>query len=328
MMALHAERLVGAGPLLRFDVHALTFYRGSRPARFVSIRTSVEDYWRLTKPRIWGLLVFTGVVAMVVAFRETPGASLSPSLLVIGTIALVLGSASAEVLTNYHDRDIDGMMKRTMKRALPAGRVKPRSALVFGLAMAAPSVLVPLFLINAVSAAFMLLGLLDNIVIYSLLLKRRSWLNIILGGISGGMPVLVGYSAVAGTVTPIALYMSALVIVWIPTHIWSLAIFNRKDYEAAKVPMLPIVFGDRIASICIAATSALLTVFSIAIFIVTPISIIYILTAVVLGGIVLLYSARLALTQSNKTAWTLFKLTSPYLAIIFLVLGLTVGATY
>ena len=285
----------------------------------------VEDYWRLTKPRIWGLLVFTGVVAMVVAFRETPGSLLSPRLLVIGTASLVLGSASAEVLTNYHDRDIDGMMKRTMKRALPAGRVKPRNALVFGLVMAAFSILVPLLLINTASAAFMLLGLLDNIVVYSLLLKRRSWLNIILGGISGGMPVLVGYSAVAGTVTPIALYMSALVIVWIPTHIWSLAIFNRKDYEAAKVPMLPIVFGDKIASICIAATSALLTVFSIAIFVVTPVSIIYILTAVVLGGVVLLYSAKLALTQSNKTAWTLFKLTSPYLAVIFLVLGLTVG---
>ena len=293
----------------------------------MSRRARMEDYWRLTKPRIWGLLVFTGVVAMIVAFRETAGASLTPSLLATGTASLVLGSASAEVLTNYHDRDIDGMMKRTMKRALPAGRVKPRSALVFGLVMAVASVLVPLLLINAVSAAFMLLGLIDNIVVYSLVLKRRSWLNIILGGISGGMPVLVGYSAVAGTVTPIALYMSALVIVWIPTHIWSLAIFNRSDYEAAKVPMLPIVFGDRIASICIAGTSALLTVFSVAIFIVTPISIVYILTAVVLGGVVLLYSAKLALTQSNKTAWTLFKLTSPYLAVIFLVLGLTVGVT-
>ena len=293
----------------------------------MSRRARMEDYWRLTKPRIWSLLVFTGVVAMIVAFRETAGASLTPSLLATGTASLVLGSASAEVLTNYHDRDIDGMMKRTMKRALPAGRVKPRSALVFGLVMAVASVLVPLLLINAVSAAFMLLGLIDNIVVYSLVLKRRSWLNIILGGISGGMPVLVGYSAVAGTVTPIALYMSALVIVWIPTHIWSLAIFNRNDYEAAKVPMLPIVFGDRIASICIAGTSALLTVFSVAIFIVTPISIVYILTAVVLGGVVLLYSAKLALTQSNKTAWTLFKLTSPYLAVIFLVLGLTVGFT-
>jgi protoheme IX farnesyltransferase len=291
------------------------------------MQSKIEDYWRLTKPRIWGLLVFTGVVAMIVAYRETPGSSLSPSLFAVGTVALVLGSASAEVLTNYHDRDIDGIMKRTMKRALPAGRVRPGNALVFGLVMAALSILVPLFLINSISAGFMLVGLIDNIVIYSLLLKRRSWLNIILGGISGGMPVLVGYSAVAGTVTPIALYMSALVIVWIPTHIWSLAIFNRKDYEAAKVPMLPIVFGDRIASICIAATSALLTVFSVAIFIITPISIVYILTALVLGGVVLLYSAKLALTQSNKTAWTLFKLTSPYLAIIFLVLGLTIGAS-
>jgi protoheme IX farnesyltransferase len=171
----------------------------------------------------------------------------------------------------------------------------------------------------------MLLGLLDNIVVYSLVLKRRSWLNIILGGISGGMPVLVGYTAVAGAVTPIALYMSALVIVWIPTHIWSLAIFNRRDYEAARVPMLPIVFGDRIASICIAGTSALLTVFSVAIFLFTPVGIFYTLTALVLGGVVLMYSAKLALTQSNKTAWTLFKLTSPYLAIIFLVLGITIG---
>jgi heme o synthase len=291
----------------------------------MALRARAEDYWKLTKPRIWGLLVFTGVVAMFVAFKETPGSSLSPRLLVIGTAALVLGSASAEVLTNYHDRDIDGMMKRTMNRALPSGRVKARSALLFGLSMAVASVLVPLILINAVSASFMLLGLVDNIVVYSLLLKRRSWLNIILGGVSGGMPVLVGYTAVAGAVTPIAVYMSALVIVWIPTHIWSLAIFNRKDYEAAKVPMLPIVFGDRIASICIAGTSALLTVFSVAIFLFTPVSILYTLTAIFLGGVVLMYSAKLALTQSNKTAWTLFKLTSPYLAIIFLVLGLTIG---
>jgi protoheme IX farnesyltransferase len=287
----------------------------------------LEDYWRLTKPRIWSLLVFTGVVAMFVAYKETPGSSLSPQLFAIGTLALVLGSASAEVLTNYHDRDIDRMMKRTMNRALPSGRVKPRSALLFGLAMAVMSVLVPLLLINLVSASFMLLGLLDNIVVYSLLLKRRTWLNIILGGISGGMPVLVGYSAVAGEVTPIALYMSALVIVWIPTHIWSLAIFNRADYETAKVPMLPIVFGDRVASVCIAGTSALLAVFSVAIFLFTPVSIFYTLTALVLGGVVLTYSAKLALTQSNRAAWTLFKLTSPYLAIIFLVLGATIWVT-
>jgi protoheme IX farnesyltransferase len=284
----------------------------------------LRGYWQLTKPRIWGLLVFTGVVAMLVAYKETPGATLSLPLFATASVALILGSASAEVLTNYHDRDIDGLMKRTMKRALPAGAIKPRSALAFGLAMAVPSILIPLILINPLSAGFMVFGLLDNIVVYSLLLKRRSWLNIILGGISGGMPVLVGYTAVAGTVTPIALYMSALVIVWIPTHIWSLAIFNKSDYVAAKVPMLPVVFGDRVASICIAGTSALLTVFSVAIFVFTPISIFYDITALALGGVVLLYSAKLALTQSNRTAWTLFKLTSPYLAIIFIALGATV----
>ena len=290
----------------------------------MGLSAGLGDYWRLTKPRIWGLLVFTGVVAMIVAFRETPGSALTPRLFVIATVSLILGSASAEVLTNYHDRDIDGMMKRTMRRALPSGAIRPSSALAFGLAMAAFSILFPLILINSISAAFMVVGLLDNVVVYSLVLKRRSWLNIILGGISGGMPVLVGYSAVAGTVTPIAVYMSALVIVWIPTHIWSLAIFNKSDYEAAKVPMLPVVFGDKVASICIAGTSALLTVFSIAIFIFTPVSIFYDVTALALGGVVLLYSAKLAVTQSNKTAWTLFKLTSPYLAIIFLALGATI----
>ncbi len=282
------------------------------------------EYWRLTKPRIWGLLVFTGVVAMLVAFKVTPGSTLLPATFAATTFALVLGSASAEVLTNYHDRDIDSQMKRTRNRALPAGRISPGNALALGLVMGALSLLIPFFLVNAISAGFMLVGLIDNIVVYSLLLKRRSWLSIILGGVSGGMPVLVGYTAVAGSVTPIALYMSALVIVWIPTHIWSLAIFNRSDYEAAKVPMLPIVFGDKVASVCIAGTSALLTVFSVAIFLFNPVSIVYTLTATVLGGVVLAYSARLAMTQNRKTAWTLFKLTSPYLAIIFLVLGITV----
>ncbi len=281
------------------------------------------NYWRLTKPRIWGLLVFTGMVAMFVAYRETPAAVLSPSLLLICFASLVLGSASADVLTNYHDRDIDSLMKRTMKRAIPSGEVRPRNALAYGLAMASLSVMIPLLFINAVSAGFMLVGLIDNVVVYSFLLKRRSWSNIILGGVSGGMPVLVGYSAVAGTVSPIALYMSALVIVWIPTHIWSLAIFNRADYEAAKVPMLPVVFGERVAAICVAATSALLAVFSVALIFFRP-SVFYAASAIVLGAVVLAYSAKLAIDRKRETAWTLFKITSPYLTLIFLALGITV----
>jgi len=260
---------------------------------------------------------------MVVAYRVTPGATISLSMVVTVGIALTLGSASADVLTNYHDRDIDAMMKRTMKRPIPSGDISPRAALAFGLSMAALSVAIPLYLVNAASAGFMLVGLLDNVVVYSLLMKRRSWLNIILGGFSGGMPVLVGYAAVGNPFTPIALYMSALVMVWIPTHIWSLAIFSKDDYQAAKVPMLPVVFGDRIASICVAAASAMLAVFSVLIFLFVSVSIFYTLTALALGTLVLSYSAKLALDRTRTTAWTLFKITSPYLMMLFLVLGVT-----
>jgi protoheme IX farnesyltransferase len=286
---------------------------------------TLKNYWKLTKPRIWGLLVFTGIVAMVVSYRMTPTSVISIPLVLTCFIALTLGSASADVLTNYHDRDIDGMMKRTKNRPIPSGEVLPRNALAFGLAMASLSVLVPLFLINAASATFMLAGLLDNVVVYSLLLKRRSWLNIILGGFSGGMPVLVGYAAVPGSnpLAPIALYMSALVMVWIPTHIWSLAIFSRADYEAAKVPMLPVVFGDRVASVCVAGTSALLGVFSLALVFLRP-SFLYAASATFLGAVVLAYSAKLALDRKRETAWTLFKITGPYLMLIFIALGIAV----
>ena len=271
-------------------------------------------------------MVFTGVIATLVSYKQTPGSVFSPALILLVILSLSLGSASADVLTNYHDRDIDGLMRRTMNRPLPSGEIKPARALFFGLTMASLSVLIPLLLINAVSAGFMLVGLLDNVIVYSLLLKRRSWLNIILGGISGGMPVLVGYSAVPGanSLAPLALYMSLLVMVWIPTHIWSLAIFSRADYEAAKVPMLPVVYGDKVAAICVAVSSALLAFVSIAIFLFTPINFIYAVTAVAGGGAVLAYSARLAMNRSRETAWTLFKITSPYLTLIFLVLGVTV----
>ena len=284
---------------------------------------SLGNYWRLTKPRIWGLLVFTGVIAMVVAYKEPGVSPFSLQTVLVCTLALVLGSASADVLTNYHDRDIDLLMKRTMNRPIPKGDVKPRDALAFGLSMAVLSVLMPLAFIGWLPAAFMVVGLVDNVIVYSVLLKRRSWLNIILGGVSGGMPVLVGFSAVAGTVTPIAIYMSALVIVWIPTHIWSLAIFSKADYEAAKVPMLPVVFGERVASICVAGTSALLAVFSLALVYFTP-SVFYAVSATILGAVILAYSAKLAMDGKRETAWTLFKLTSPYLTLIFVILGIAV----
>lgn len=282
----------------------------------------LRDYWTLTKPKIWGLLVFTGVVAMLIAFRES-GRQISFEELFLGTVALTLGSASANVLTNYHDRDIDAVMERTKDRPIPSGKIKPTEALVFGFVMASLSILLSLYF-NLISTLFMAAGLIDNVVVYSLLLKRRTWLNIILGGISGGMPVLVGYAYVANTVSATALYMSALVMVWIPTHIWSLAVTYKDDYKRAGVPMLPVVYGERIASICIAAASSLLAIFSVTVIFFTSVSTFYILTTLALGSAVLGYSIKLTLDRSNDTAWKLFKITSPYLMLVFIAFAVNV----
>src|SRR5208283_2011360 len=175
-------------------------------------------------------------------------------------------------------------------------------------------------------AFFMLFGLVDNVVVYSLWLKRRSWLNIILGGVSGGMPVLVGYAAVADSVSWLAVFMSAMVIVWIPTHIWSLALRIKNDYLEAKVPMLPVIVNARLATISIAFTSALLAAFSFAVILVAKVSPFYVASAAIAGAIMLGYSVKLTADRSEKTAWTLFKISSPYLAVIFTVLVLNFWA--
>lgn len=282
----------------------------------------LRDYWTLTKPKIWGLLVFTGFVAMLIAFRES-GRQISIVELLLGTVALTFGSASANVLTNYHDRDIDAVMERTKDRPIPSGKIKPAEALVFGFVMASLSILLSLYF-NLISTLFMVAGLVDNVVVYSLLLKRRTWLNIILGGISGGMPVLVGYAYVSNTVSATALYMSALVMVWIPTHIWSLAVTYREDYKRAGVPMLPVVYGERVASICIAAASTLLAIFSVAVIFFASVSTFYLVTTLALGSAVLGYSVKLILDRSSDTAWKLFKITSPYLMLVFIAFAVNV----
>ena len=161
----------------------------------------------------------------------------------------------------------------------------------------------------------MVIGLVDNVVVYSLWLKRRSpGSTSSSAGISGGMPVLVGYAAIADAISPLAVFMSALVIVWIPTHIWSLAIKTRQDYIDAKIPMLPVVVSLRVATVCIAITSSLLAVFSLSIFFVTTVSLFYVVSALACGAAILGYSVKLVIDRTEKTAWTLFKISSPYLA--------------
>jgi len=188
-------------------------------------------------------------------------------VLIIGGVAA--GSAAADTLTGYNDRDIDAIMDRTKQRPIPSGRISPHNALAFGLILAAIS-LVLAWLINIWAFALMGFGLFDNIIVYSKWLKRTSRTNIILGGFSGGVPAMIGYVSVTTQNIEIGLIMAGLVFLWIPTHIWSLALHVREDYRKAGVPMLPVVSGEKKSVRIIAGTTLMMVLFSILPFFIQP----------------------------------------------------------
>jgi protoheme IX farnesyltransferase len=284
--------------------------------QMMAVGNQVRNYYELTKPKIWYLLVFT-------AFASALTASLLfnvhvPPLtwiLIIGGVAA--GSAAADTLTSYNDRDIDAIMERTKARPIPSGRISPKNALMFGLILAVIS-LVFAWLINIWTFALMIFGLFDNIIVYSKWLKRRSQTNIILGGFSGGAPALIGYVAVTTQNIEIGLVMAGLVFLWIPTHIWSLALHVKKDYTKARVPMLPVISGEKRSVRIIAGTTLMMVVFSILPFFFGQFGLIYLITASIFGVVTVLLSIWLLIKPSEKASWTVFKFSSPYLTALFI----------
>jgi heme o synthase len=176
------------------------------------------------------------------------------------------------------------------------------------------------FWITPLAFLWIALGVLDNVIVYSLLLKRRSSSNIILGGISGGLPVMFGWSAVTGGVSPLPILLAALVVLWIPGHIWSLAIFTKDDYERARVPMLPVITKLSTALRCIVSTIVLMVPFSLWIFFEGGFGLVYLAVAVIFGTGVLYINLKLFAHPDDKTAYEAFKISSPYLFALFLAM--------
>lgn len=289
----------------------------------VSLGTRIKDYYELTKPKIWYLLVFTAFGAALTAslLFDIPVTPLTWLLLIGGVAA---GSAAADTLTGYNDRDIDAIMDRTKGRPIPSGRIRPKSALAFGLALAGIS-LVCAWFINPLAFGLMAFGLFDNIIVYSKWLKRRSQSNIILGGFSGGAPALIGYVAVTTQNIEIGLVMAGLVFLWIPTHIWSLALHVKKDYSRAKVPMLPVVSSEKTSIRVIAGTTIMMVVFSVLPFFFNQFGLVYLLTAAVFGAAMIAMSVWLLVKPSERASWTVFKFSSPYLTALFIAFMVDAG---
>lgn len=277
-------------------------------------RARIGKYVEVTKPSTVALLVFTCVGAMIAAGGV---GNLSLGGWLVALVAITAGCAAADTLTCYIDRDIDALMDRTKGRPLPGKRIHPpEKALVWGLFLAALSLLLS-FCFNPLAALWMFLGLFDNVVIYSLLAKRRSCTNIILGSLSGGMPVLFGWAVVQGNVTLTPLLISMLVITWTPNHIWNLAIRYREDYARANVPMLPVVTNLRRAVNLIAMSVVLMVAESILLGIVGEFGALYFVLALAGGAASLAGHLYLYLRPTERNAWLMFKLSSLYLALIF-----------
>lgn len=293
----------------------------------------IKVYYELTKPKIWYLLVFTAFGAALTASNIYHiEISLATWSLMLGGVAA--GSAAANSLTNYHDRDIDAVMERTKNRPIPSRRIFPaEKARNFGLILAAIS-LVCSFSISFTSSfwngiwagVFMAFGLADNILVYSYLLKRKSRANIVLGGFSGGAPAMIGYVAVTTHgLWDLGLVMAGLVFVWIPMHIWALTLHFKEDYNKVNVPMLTAVQSEKTSVRVIAGTTLMMVLFSIIPFFITNngeriVNDVYLYTAIVSGAIMLILSIWVLTKSSEKSSWTLFKFSSPYLAILFIAL--------
>ncbi|HEY7524235.1 MAG TPA: heme o synthase [Candidatus Limnocylindrales bacterium] len=289
---------------------------------------TVRAYVALTKPRIIELLLVTTVPAMVLATRDLPGVELPAfGRLVFWTLlggSLAAGSANA--INCYLDRDIDELMMRTRRRPLPAHQVEPARAVAFGIAVGVVSIAVMAVFVNLVSAFLTLLAIAFYVVVYTILLKRSTPQNIVIGGAAGALPPVIGWAAVTGSVGLPALLLFALVFYWTPPHFWALALRIRRDYAAAGVPMLPVVRGVPETARQIGLYSILLVAISLVFFAVARMGPVYLGAAVVLGGIFLAQAFRLwreaasperSLAQSIR----LYRYSITYLSLLFLAVA-------
>ena len=292
---------------------ALAFRRGEPVAA-----GSWRDYVTLTKPRIMSLLVLTGAGGLVLGSRgwPTPGLALAS----LGGLALACGGASA--LNHVLDRDIDRLMgKRTEKRPVAAGRVAPGRALEFGLALMAVSFVVLTSLVNVLTACLALLGGAFYVLVYTRWLKRATPQNIVIGGAAGAVPPVVGWAAATGNLTLPALLLFLIVFFWTPPHFWALALLIRRNYEAAGVPMLPVIRGDAETARSILRYSVVMVAISLLPVAVRTVGVAYLVSAVVLGAAFLALAVALVRETTPANARRLFSYSLAYLALLFVALA-------
>ncbi len=280
----------------------------------------LKEIFEVSKPRIIILLVITAVTSMY-AGSKLVGPELSDLGILHIIIAGSLASAGSSALNHYYDKDIDLKMKRTSKRPIPSGRIKPNTVLIYGLSVSIISVVYAALTLNYVCTFFIALGIFFYVIIYTVWLKRLNSSNIVIGGFAGSAASMAGWSAATGSIDILGFLIGFLVFVWTPSHFWCLAMKIRDEYAEVKVPMLPVLIGMERTSKYILANTIILLPYSLMLY-VFGMGIVYTVIAAVAGGLMLFYHYRLTKTPTSDFAWKAYKVTAPYLTIIFIGIAL------
>ena len=284
----------------------------------------INEIIEISKPRIVVLLVITAVTSMYAASKLVTGASQLDYLDYLHIIvAGALASAGSSALNHYYDKDIDPKMSRTSSRPIPSGRMAASHVLLYGLAVSCISVIYGFFALNAISAFFIALGIFSYVIIYTVWLKRRNTSNIVIGGIAGSAAAWAGWAAATGSMDLLGFLVGFLVFVWTPSHFWCLAMKIKDEYAQAEVPMLPVVIGMQKTSKFILGNTLILIPYSMLLVLIPDgLGLVYAVIASVSGGLMLVYHYKLTKTPTSEFAWKAYKVTAPYLTIIFVAVAL------
>ncbi len=286
---------------------------------------SARDIIEVSKPRIVVVLVITAVCSLLAAtrFDSTPDVAWDVTAWQLGflTLAGALASMGSSALNHYYDKDIDKIMSRTANRPIPAGRLGANTVLAYGLGISIISVVIAWFTLNPMATAMIALGIFFYVVIYTAWLKRSNASNIVIGGFAGSAASMAGWATATGSIDLLGFLVGWLVFMWTPPHFWCLAIKAREEYASVRVPMLPVLIGNQRTASYILVNTAILLPFSISLYF-FGLGLLYTAIAAVSGSLMLIYHYKLTKNPTPEFAWKAYKVTAPYLVVIFIAVAL------
>jgi len=286
---------------------------------------NLKLYIEVSKPRIVLVLVITAIASALAAsrFDASPqvGWDIPARVLILLALSGAVASMGASALNHYFDRDIDGLMERTSRRPIPAHKIAARNVLIYGLCMCVLSIGASWFLLNPYVAAMIFIGIVFYVVVYTIWLKRNNALNIVIGGFAGSAASMAGWASTTGSIDVTGFLVGWLVFMWTPPHFWCLAIKSRDEYASARIPMLPVLIGNEKTAEYIFLNTVILLPYSLALYF-FGLGLVYTVTAGVAGSAMLIYHYMLTKKPTPAFAWKAYKVTAPYLVIVFVALAL------